>query len=211
MSRRPRRDVIPQTLPLREELEALARHYHHLQTEHQSKGAESSPRRHVEDRLLAVRERFDRLVEEWIPDEALREDWRAYLEHHRPEPSEPVAIRPLAFRGVSEVSGSVAEIRGRADELEVWVDGSLMERIAGERDFAVLVPPARYRLDHNTEFVETFDAAPEALGALSDFLDDEGAAPPWEHASELLAEGIIDVHFELTPRGRRALAQFQGT
>jgi hypothetical protein len=114
MSPRSRRDVIPQALPLREELEALARHYHHLQTEHQSKGPESSPRRHIEDRLLAVRERFDRLVEEWIPDEALREEWHEYLDNHRPEPSEPLAIRPLVFRGISEVSGSVAEIRGRA-------------------------------------------------------------------------------------------------
>jgi hypothetical protein len=201
--------AIPETLALREELDALARHYHHLQNEHQRAQPEGSVRRRIEDRLLAVREQFDRLLEEWIPDEQLREEWRTYLHNHRPEPSGPPAIRPLVFRGVSGISGSVVEIRNRGDELEVTVDGTLVERIEGERDFAVGVPPARFRLDHETEFVETFEVSPDALRALGDFRDDEGASPPWEYASELLSEGLIDVHFELTPRGRRALTQLE--
>jgi hypothetical protein len=45
----------------------------------------------------------------------------------------------------------------------------------------------------------------EALEALADFLD-EGGSPPWEYASELLADGLVDVHLALTPRGHRALA-----
>ncbi len=31
--------------------------------------------------------------------------------------------------------------------------------------------------------------------------------PPWEHARELVAGGIVDTTFALTPRGRRALAR----
>lgn len=64
-------------LPLHEELEALARHYHHLQVEHQNAQPESSPRRRLEDKLLRVRERFERVLQEWVPEEELREGWRA--------------------------------------------------------------------------------------------------------------------------------------
>jgi hypothetical protein len=58
---------------------------------------------------------------------------------------------------------------------------------------------------NGNEFEEIFDVSPEALQALTEFVEREGN-PAWEHAAELLADGLIDVHFELTPRGRRALA-----
>jgi hypothetical protein len=48
--------------------------------------------------------------------------------------------------------------------------------------------------------------APEALTALEEYRG-AGGEPPWQYASALLADGLIDVHFELTPRGRRVLAQ----
>jgi hypothetical protein len=53
----------------REELEALARHYHHLQNEYKPAPPDSARRRRLEDRLLDVRERFDRVLEEWVPDD----------------------------------------------------------------------------------------------------------------------------------------------
>jgi hypothetical protein len=114
-------------LPLREELDALAHHYHHLRNEHERARPESAVRRELEDRLLEVRERLDRVLEEWVPDEELRDEWRAYLHNRRPEPSRPPATRPLVFQG----------------------------------------------------------------------------------RSELLADGLIDVHFDLTPRGRRAVARME--
>ena len=94
---------------------------------------------------------------------------------------------------------------GKGEELEVWIDGTLSERIAGEKDFSSVTPPLSFRLN-STEAHETFSASTEALDALSAFLHDDGSAPPWDYASELLSEGLIDVHFALTPRGRRALA-----
>jgi hypothetical protein len=194
-----------ETLPLREELEALSRHYHHLQVEHQNASPGSSVRRHLEDKLLRVRERFDRVLEEWLPEEELREAWRAYLDHHGPEPEGPPAIEPVVFRGRSEVTGSIVEIRGSGDELRVEVDGTLVERVAAEEDFASRKPVVTFRLN-NQEFEEIFEASDEALQALAEFLD-RGESPPWEHASELLANGLIDVHFALTPRGHRALAR----
>lgn len=191
-------------LPLHEELDALARHYHHLQVEHQNAQPGSSNRRRLEEKLLRVRERLERVLEEWVPEEQLREAWRTYLDHHGPEPDGPPVIQPVVFRGRSEVTGSVLEIRGSGDELRVEVDGGLIERVAAEKDFSSTQPVVRYRLNEN-EYDEIFAVSDEALQALAEFLD-RGDSPPWEHASELLADGLIDVHFALTPRGHRALA-----
>jgi hypothetical protein len=196
-------------VPLHEELDALARHYHHLQVEHQNAQPESSNRRRLEEKLLRGRERLERVLEEWVPEEQLREAWRAYLNHHGPEPDGPPAIQPLVFRGRSEVTGSIIEIRGSGDELRVEVDGGLIERVAAEKDLSSPEPVVRYRLNEN-EYDEIFAALDEALQALAEFLD-RGESPPWEHASELLADGLIDVHFALTPRGHRALANWRRT
>jgi hypothetical protein len=192
-------------VPRRELLESLARRYHHLQREHQAASPESGVRRRLEDRLLDVRERFDRLLDEWVPEPELREAWREYLDHHSPAPEGPPAIQPLVFQGRSE-AGAVVKIRGhKGEELAVEIDGSLVERVAAEKDLSLTGPSARFLLDH-TEFEETFNASADALAALSDFLDG-GTSPPWEFATELLGDGLIDTHFALIPRGRRALAR----
>jgi hypothetical protein len=194
-----------EALPLREELDALVHHYYHLRNEHERSQPESSMRRRLEDELLEVRERFERLLEEWVPNPELQEAWREHIRNRGPVPPEPPAIRPLVFQGRSEVSSSIVEVRRKGDELQVEVDGSLLERVAAEKDLSVTTPALRFRLN-GTEFEETFNASPEALRALADFLD-QGGSPPWDCASELLADGLIDVHFDVTPRGRRALAQ----
>jgi hypothetical protein len=194
-----------QAFPEREMLEALTRHYHHLQNEHKRAAPASSMRRRIEPRLLSVHEQFERFVEEWVPNEDLQQAWREHLQNRAPEPTGPPAIRPLAFRGVSD-AGSVADVRGKPDEeLAVVIDGSLAERIVAANDLASRHPSLRLRLD-DIEFVETFSASADALEALEDFLTD-GESPPWEYAPELLADGLIDTHFALTPRGRRALAR----
>jgi hypothetical protein len=199
-----RREGKLETVPLREELEAFVHSYHHLQNEHHRASPESSIRRRIEGDLLDVRERLDRVLEEWIPEEELRNEWRAYIDNREPEPERPGSIEPLVFEGRSEVSGSIVEIRGSPDDLRVEVDGSLVERVVAAKDFSVTTPPARFRLNDNV-FEEIFSASPDALDALASFLDGDGP-PPWDYASELLADGLIDTHFDLTPRGRRALA-----
>src|SRR5919108_1012381 len=190
-----RRQHEVETLPRREELDALAHYYHHLRNEHERSQPESSMRRQLEDRLLEIRERFERLLEEWVPDPDLQEEWREYLRNRRPEPSGPPAIRPLVFQGRAEASGSIVEVRRKGDELQVEVDGSPLERVAAEKDLSVPNPALRFRLN-GMEFEETFNASPESLRALADLLD-QGGSPPWQHASELLADGLIDIHFDL--------------
>jgi hypothetical protein len=195
-------------VPRREVLEVLAHEYHHLQNEHKRASLESGVRRRIEERLLDVRERFDRLLGEWVPDPELREAWREHLHNRVPVPHGPPGIRPLVFRGSSE-AGSTVEVReGKGeDDYTVEIDGSLVERIAAEKDFSA-GPSSHFRLDGH-EFEETFGASSEAIGALAEFLANEEASPPWEYAAELLQDGLIDTHAALTPRGRRALSRLQ--
>jgi hypothetical protein len=194
-------------LPRREVLQTLARRYHQLQNEHKRAGLESGVRRRIDEQLINVRERFDRLLEEWVPDSELRQAWREHLHNRVAAPAGPAAIRPLVFRGRSE-AGSVVEVRGKGgDELEVEIDGSLVARIVGEKDFAADIPTFRWHFDR-VEYEEVFDVSNEALDALADFLRND-ASPPWEHAAELLADGLIDTNAALTPRGRRAVSRRQ--
>jgi hypothetical protein len=153
-----------------------------------------------------VRDRFDRLLEEWVPEEELRRAWVEHIHSRAPMPDAPPGVRPLVFAGVAEVTGSTLEIRGGyGEELEVRIDGALVERLVGEKDFAAPTPPLRFRLD-GVDYTETFSVSPEALDALDGFLDDNFRPPPWDHARVLLADGIVDVTFAVTSRGRRALA-----
>jgi hypothetical protein len=199
-----RRAPEPAALPLHEELHALVHHYQHLHNEVEREKPEGTTRRELEQKLLETRERFDRLLEEWVPDEELREQWREHINNRRPEPDEPAGIEPLAFQGVTD-AGSVVQIRGQADEYQVWVDGSLPERIAARKDLSIDKPDLHFRWD-GKEIAETFNASADALTALARFRYDPDSSPPWEYASELLVDGLFDVHFDLTPRGKRALA-----
>ena len=190
-------------LPRREMLEALVRYYHHLQNEHKRSAPSSSVRRRIDERLADAHERFERLLEEWVPEDDLRRAWHDHLQYRAPVPEGPAPIRPLVFRGVSD-AGAVVEIRGRNDELDVEIDGSLVERVSASSVLASSLPLVRFRLDHS-EFQEMFSVSDQALRALERFVS-AGGSPPWEHAPELLADGLIDTHADLTPRGRRALA-----
>ena len=195
------------TRPCREELEALVRHYHHVESEHERAHPQGSVRRHLELRLDHDRRRFEHLLAEYVPDESARGAWRDFLHHRGGEPPGPPAIRPVLFKGRSN-AGSVLEARGSLGELVVEVDGQLVERLEGPTIRTGKGPAAVFRLD-GTEFREEFDAGPGALRALRRFRA-SGGDPPWEHASALLSDGLVDVDFALTARGRRALAQRPG-
>ena len=199
-----RRSPEASALSLREELAALVHHYQHLHNDLEHEKPEGSTRRELEQKVLDTRERFDRLLEEWVPDEELREQWREYIHNRRPEPDEPAGIEPLVFQGITD-AGSVVQVRGQADEYQVWVDGSLQERIAARKDLSVDKPDLHFRWD-GKEIAETFNTSEEALTVLARYRYDPELSPPWEYASELLADGLIDVHFDLTPRGKRAIA-----
>jgi hypothetical protein len=194
-------------LPRREELEALVRHYHHLQNEHKRAAPGGRFRRRIEDELLDVQQRFERLLAEWVDDQELTRTWRDHLHNRAPAPNGPAPIRPLVFRGENE-AGAVAEVRRKGDELAVTVDGTLAERLH-VKDFPQAKEKGKAEVElriSDTPFTETFTASEEARQELTTFLADGDREPPWDYASELLADGLIDEHFALTARGRRALA-----
>lgn len=97
-------------------------------------------------------------------------------------------------------------MRRRGDEFQVSITGALVERVAAEKDFGSPVPGLRFSVD-GFEFRERFTASPEAVSALAGFLE-QGGRPPWEQARELLEDGLVDVHFGVTPRGHRAISTF---
>lgn len=189
----------------RDELEAIVREIRHVREEHRRANPGSGVRRRLEAELLELEADFERLLEEWVTDEETRAAWRAHLYDDGPEPAEPEPEPPLVFRGRSE-AGSVVEIRRRpGGELVVEVDGAPVVRVEGEQDFSGTEAPHTFTLD-SIAFEETFAASEAALEALREFVAGRAPRPPWRYAAELAADGLIDRHFDLTPRGRRALA-----
>lgn len=181
-----------------EELEEIVEQYRHARSEHQRAGREGRVRRHLKARLDELEERFERLLALLPLDEQERAAWRARLHDGPPLPS-PVPAEPtLLFRGRSQ-GGSVIEIRADADRgATVMVDGVPVERLVGEPEGGV------FELGDQS-FEEVFEASPEAREALGAWVFGPAGPPPWEHAAELIADGLVDRHFGLTARGRRAV------
>ena len=210
MRDRARSAILPamatRTAPSRRELELLVAEYRHLRSEHERAGEGSRARRHLQDRLLELSGRLDRLLEVWVAEEETREAWRAHLHHGDRAPAEPGESLPmLVFRGRSQ-AGSMAEVRERPDgDCDVYVDGGLVERAELGDDLTHDLP-CTLRLD-GLEFDEVFDVSAEALAAAKEYFAAPAGRPPWQQARELVADGIVDTTFALTPRGRRALAR----
>lgn len=190
----------------RAQLEALAAEYRHVHQEHRRAHADGTTRRHLENRLHELEQRLDQLLDEWVPDEDVQAAWRAHLRGGAPPPPSPTAAGVLVFRGAAE-TGSQVEIRERPNgDYEVAIDGTLVERVVTKADVSHTEPPHPFRLDELV-FQETFSASQPALEALAAFVAERVPQPPWRFAVELRADGLIDGHFGLTPRGHRALAQ----
>jgi hypothetical protein len=194
----------------RDELEAIVHEVQHVREEHRRAHPQSSVRRRLGVQLLELERGFERSLAEWVPDARTKAAWRAHVYERGPEPAEPAPRARLAYRGRSE-TGSVAEVREAVPAgYTVEVDGCPVERIEAELDFAGTLAPHTFALG-SLVFRETFSASPPALGALRTFATGGEPRPPWRHAAELAADGLIDRHFGLTPRGRRALAAGGGT
>jgi hypothetical protein len=190
------------TLPLHEELEALAHAYHLLEARIARADQDSAERLELEEELLRLHKRFERVLEESVPDDAVREQWHAHLHAREAVPAQPPAADPVVFRGESD-TGSVVEIRRRGAELDVRVDGEPAGGLDDPDELRTRRPGLAVRVGE-TEFHETFAASSPAIHALAEWAE-TGRVPPWEHAAELLEDGLLDPQLEITPRGRRAI------
>ncbi|MGK4007994.1 hypothetical protein WMF31_35585 [Sorangium sp. So ce1036] len=187
----------------RDDLLALVHEHNHVHNEHRRTTAESV-RRKLDARVLEIEDRFERALAEAIPDEALRRAWRDHLHRRGPAPDEPPPVSPLVFRGRSEV-GSEAVAREKAGGIHIEVDGAVYDRRRG-LDLAADPAGTELRVGTLPPFRERFELPAEALDALRAWVERPDTEPPWRWARELVAEGLVDGHFALTDRGRRALA-----
>jgi len=179
-------------------LEEIVREYHHAQAEHRRTREEGTARRHLHARLDELEERFEHLLVQRVGEERERAAWRERLHHGAAAPPQAGPARPLAFKGRA-AGGSAVEIRARPDgDYDVEIDGVPADRLSGPLDFRV------YHADGRA-FGEVFEAPAHALEALGAWVGDPSGEPPWEHVHELLADGLVDRHFGLTARGRRAV------
>lgn len=188
----------------RDELEAIVWEFRHVQAEHRKAGDESAARRRFAERLHELERDLERLLAEWVPDEGTQRAWREHLHHGAPEPAEPAPRPPLAFRGRSD-AGTIVEVRERNGGYEVEIDGRPAGGTVADRELAARALPLTFAFE-DLRFRETFGVPPAALEALRAFVAGEARRPPWRYAAALAADGLVDRHFALTPRGDRALA-----
>lgn len=187
------------------ELDLLVHEALHVHNEH-ARATAPSIRRKLHARLLDLEERFERTLAESVPDEELRRAWHEHLHCRRPVPTEPPPLPIIVFQGRSE-AGSEVVVRGAPDgELHIDVDGAPFHR-ASALDLREDSGQWSCHTDGLGDFRETFAASPDALEALRVWVAHPRGEPPWRELRELAADGLVDRHFALTPRGRRALGR----
>jgi hypothetical protein len=159
--------------------------------------------RHFEREAAALAATFERLLGEWIHAGDEQDAWRAALHNHAAIPEGVGApTSRLIFRGRT-AEGVEVDVRERADgQIEIDLDGQLSERLVDRLELTFDGGGWVQIADVHAQ--ETFDVPTRAMQALRRWMR-RGGTPPWEHVQSLLAEGVVDEHFAITPRGRRAL------
>jgi hypothetical protein len=185
------------------ELNKVAREFHHVQGERAREGVSGSWRRRQRARLEELEEKFDTLLVRWVPDATEQMRWREHLYRGAEAPSDLIPDEPPLFRGRS-AQGSSLVIRADHEEQELILDGALVARWPLRR---TIDAPVHHG---GMDFFEVFEANPDALEALLDYVARRVDAPPWEWARELYEDGLIDSNFGLTARGRRFRAGRRG-
>jgi hypothetical protein len=188
-----------------ETLAELSHEYRHYQQEHGREKVHGATRHRIASEMQRARERFQRLLSQWVQDESLRSAWNSHFYDGGPLPDAPRLATPPAFKGLTE-SGATIEVRPSEDGgYDIVVDGSV------ERHEAVpwhldpdMIEPIQIG-EHTCR--EAHGLPPQAIGALADFLGAPGSEPPWRWLPALFEEGLVDETFGLTPRGFRVLGK----
>jgi hypothetical protein len=194
---------MPTTAHPIEQLEQLAAEYHHWSQEYRREGEQGSTRRTIEKHLKDLDEHFDSLLAHWVDNEPVRQAWYEHLRHDGPRPEDELVQYPPIFVGHSD-SGSEVQIRPNAEgTYDVLVDSIRADRLLAEMTFPQNSPTRIV----GQEWMETTNLNATALAAFRRFFaGGKGKiAAPWEWARVLYGDGLIDVNFGLTARGRRIL------
>ncbi len=201
--------TLPNTCRSFRELDLLVHEAAHVHNEHKRATADSV-RRKLGARLLELEARFERMLAEGVPDEALRHAWREHLHARGPAPSEPRPLPIVLFSGRSDAGSQVLVRLAKDGALRIEVDGALVDRTTDSASALRLREGAGawlFRIEGLGDFRETFASSSEAMAALRTWADHPRGAPPWTEMRELAADGLVDRNFSLTSRGRRALGR----
>lgn len=185
----------------------LARKFHHLECQYKEEGPGDRNRRHLRHELDHLIDRFERLVAR-VGDPELRERWRQHFHHHEAAaptvPSLPKLPARL-FKGRSEVGSTLELCRRKGGMAEAVVDGSPLRRLPASAFRIVEEGGASHLALQDQQYREVFDVSEPAARALEEFVTRSGEEPPVEWTSELAEDGLIDIDYALTDRGRRLL------
>ncbi|HEU4733208.1 MAG TPA: host attachment protein [Kofleriaceae bacterium] len=183
-------------------LRKLGDDFRHVEQEHRRQPLRSATRRRLSNQMQAIEDRFERLLLQWVADDAMRGRWRAFLRGRAPVPEQPAARLPPLFKGRTE-AGATLEVRPTSGGHDIFLDGARIDQGRAPWHLVSSLPgPVRIG-EHACE--EVFDAPPLAIEALAQLAGGH-ARPPWPWARELLEDGLIDPEMALTARGKRCLA-----
>ncbi|MDP2313206.1 MAG: hypothetical protein Q8P41_09900 [Pseudomonadota bacterium] len=179
--------------------------YHHERETHRRAAHQTHARAAAASRMRDIDATFERRVRAWTIDERLRQAWRNAFHHAAPPPLLPAPVPKLLFRGRSVAGAELTAMASARGDVDVFIDGNHVRRMPSlglrtERGRTELA------LGPDLVFEERFAASHEALDALRRWVADPSGGPPIAYAVDLAADGLLDRHYELTARGRRAVA-----
>lgn len=189
----------------RDEFLLLVDAFHHERETHRRAAPGTHARSAAAARLRDLDAAFERRLRAWAADERLRQAWRKTLHHGAPAPHEPGPLPKVAFRGRSDAGSEAVAFAGADGMVDLHIDGTLARRLPSLA-LTTRGGHATLEIDGLPVFEERFAAPRAAREALDAWVSHPDGAPPWLHAAALVTDGLIDRHFALTPRGRRALA-----
>ncbi len=186
-------------------LRELASNYRHLKGEHRREGEQGSRLRHLERQMKELEQKFETLLARWVPDKESQTIWQNYLHSGGSVPEDDLELVAPVFLGHSRLSSLVEVRESDQGDYEVLVDGTQVQRLP--RTFSFGDSPYRTVSLVNQEWTEISRASEPALQALKHYVEFSTEEPPWQWARMLYTDGLIDLNFGLTSRGRRVLSQ----
>ncbi len=182
-----------------EQLHQIAAQFRHLRNEHKREGEHGRTRRDIGARLAEFENRFQTLLEHWVSDEAAREAWHEHFYRGGAEPTDDLARNPPVFVGRSGAGSELRIVPGANREHDVTIDGVRVDRTPS----TLSIPMQGTVHIQDQDWREVSLAPSAAVNALRSYCATANGTPPWQWARALFEDGLIDVNFGLTARGRR--------